>query len=54
VASAPPPNPPGFGAQSVPKIEVTGPDGVAEPEARFFNAQQLRLCESSVKFYCLR
>ncbi len=25
---------------NVPKIEVTGPDGVAEPEARFFNAQQ--------------
>jgi hypothetical protein len=39
-APAPPANPPGFGAQNVPKIEVTVPDGVAETEARFFSAQQ--------------
>jgi hypothetical protein len=38
--SAPPANPGGFGAQNVPKLDVTVPDGVAEPEARFFNAQQ--------------
>ncbi len=39
-APAPPANPPGLGAQNVRKIEVTVPDGVAEPEARFFNAPQ--------------